>query len=251
MEDTTKCYKFIYCNNYTKNFKFLYCDDTEGKYITHSASEPDINIKDLYARLLHKLQLENYDHNFHTYNYLQDIYEKISCQYISSNDENYHCLINIKTDLPEKLGILYTYVNLSDIDFTSIKVRYDDRTEIPFDEYIQRYNRSRQGGGLPIKTEQGFVSDNTISYYFREALSINLPAIILEYENDELIVADGNNRIAYYLLSRKIQLIPAIIIIQNPEDILTSKPEQHKYNLRSKLRNISFISSTRSTIKKR
>jgi hypothetical protein len=253
MEDTAKCYKFIYCNNYTKNFKFLFCNDSEDEYITDPRSEPKIDIKDLYAQLLDKLKLENHEYNFHTYNYLQDIYEKISCKYIPCNDINYHNLINIKKKFPKTLGIIYTYVNLSDVDFKSVKVRLYDKTEIPFNEYIIRYNHSRQGGGLPIKTEQGFVSENTISYYFTKASSINLPAIILEYENDELIVADGNNRIAYYLLSQNIQLIPAIIIIQNPKDILKStlKPEQHKYNLRSITKSLTTTTTTKSIIKKR
>jgi hypothetical protein len=257
IEDTTKCYKFIYCNNYTKNFKCLFCDDTEGKYITDQASEPDINIKDLYARLLRKLKLQDNSEissTFHYYNYLEDIYNKVTLEKLDNKD-NYHYLIEITdifTNCPETLAIIYSYVYLSDIDFSSVncKLQNENNDIVSFDSICPR-DPSIELKGLPIITPQSSVRANTIKHYLDTQSTIKtLPPPIFEYENNKLVLADGNHRIAYYLLYGKEPISPAIIIIQNPEDILKQseqlQSEPHKYYLRSSTINKTSLLDTKS-----
>jgi hypothetical protein len=216
------CVKFIYCNNYTKNFKFIYCDNKHYDYITTPEEDGNcINTTALYELLLKKLELTDnptMSYQFHNYNNLELIYKTIALKHLD-NPENYHNLINI-CDIAEKcpktLAIIYTYININDINFSSLKVKLNDGNEISLNEYQKRVNN---GGGLQIKTEQSFVRESTIQHYFENAS--NIPAPILEYEDGELIVVDGNNRLAYYLIKNQIPIIPAIIVIQNPETVVT------------------------------
>jgi hypothetical protein len=257
IEDTAKCYKFIYCNNYTKNFKFLFCDDNQGEYITDPESEPDINIKDLYAQLLDKLKLQDnseINRRFHNYNYLQDIYNKITLEKLENKD-NYHYLIKIEdilTNCPETLAIIYSYVYLSDIDFSSVNCKLQNKNNniVSFDSICPR-DPSIELKGLPIITPQNSVRANTIKYYLDIKSTIKtLPPPIFEYENNKLVLADGNHRIAYYLLYSKEPILPAIIIIQNPKDIL-KKSKPHKYYLRSTSIDINSHLASKSKIKKK
>jgi len=221
------CVKFIYCNNYTKNFKFIFCNNKHNDYITTPEEDGNcINPTVLYELLLKKLELTDnpiMSYNFHNYNNLELIYKTIALKHLD-NPENYHNLINISNiaeKCPKTLAIIYTYININDINFSSLKVKLNDGNEISLNEYRKRVN----GGGLQIKTEQSFVCESTIQHYFKNAS--NIPAPIIEYEDGELIVVDGNNRLVFYLIQNNIPIIPAIIVIQNPEKVITQTGKRH------------------------
>ena len=254
------CVKFIYCNNYTKNFKFIFCNNERYDYITTTEEHGNcINPLLLYENLIKRLDLCNnptMSYNFHIYNNLEPIYKTIALKHLD-NPENYHNLINI-CDIAEKcpktLAIIYTYINIANINFRSLKVKLDNGHEILFEEYKKQFLQSKRIGsrqGLTIRTEQACVSNSTIQYYFEIALTQQIPAPILEYEDGELIVVDGNNRLAYYLIKNQIPIIPAIIVIQNPETVVNLKhkcePDEISISKRTKLRTSSKSKSkTRS-----
>jgi len=238
----SKCFKFIYCNNYTKNFKFMYCDNSQEQYITDPSTASDINIEELYRQLIEKLKIVDdtaISHQFHSGNYFDDIYNKI-CLTNLGNSENYHNLIRVPdlvNSCPKTLAIIYTYVYLSDIDFSSVQVKLNDTGDMRyFNELYTRPHETRKG--LPIITEQGFVRASTIQYYLENISHKPLPPVIFEYENEKIFVVDGNNRIAYYLLHGTIPIIPAIIVIQNPEIILYSTKSKPKSRSKSKSKSI-------------
>jgi len=231
----------------------MYCDNSQEQYITDPSKASDINIEELYRQLIEKLKIVDdtaISHQFHSGNYFDDIYNKI-CLTNLGDSENYHNLIRIPdlvNSCPKTLAIIYTYVYLSNIDFSSVQVRLNDTGDTCyFNEVYTRPHETREG--LPIITEQGFVRASTIQYYLENISHTPLPPVIFEYENEKIFVVDGNNRIAYYLLDGTIPIIPAIIVIQNPESILSSNDDS-RYYLRSLIKP-KFILKSKSTITKK
>jgi|LakMenEpi03Aug12_release.lakeMendotaPanAssembly.Ray.scaffolds.fasta_scaffold691373_1 hypothetical protein len=258
--DDIKNFKYIYSDNRTRTFYFLYNDNTADFYVdlytTDVASRristrsTDIISKgyiDIYTILLKILKLNDAPSN-HMQNYLPGIYNemrkknnsktqnklsmysKLSLKKIN-NSENYYNLMNADlTNIPNTLAIIYTNINISDINFDNVKIKNhyngeDTITSTTFKDYKQHYAANKEiwctGGGLPIKTEQTFITHQNICYYLNNEDKNEYPPVLLEYEKNELYIVDGNNRIGYYIL-KGLATIPAIIIIQNPENVITS-----------------------------
>ena len=101
------------------------------------------------------------------------------------------------------------------------------QTNITFKEYKDLFDCTDETFNNEIKprtiiTEQRFVTHNNICWYHKQLNDENenyfpFPPVILEYENNNLVIVDGNNRIAY-AITKGLETIPAIIIIQNPKN---------------------------------
>ncbi len=229
------CYKFIYCNNYTSNFNIIYCDNTEHKIITHEPETLTISPIQLYKQLLEILDITEeplYNYNYHIYNYLTDIYDKISLANLQ-NTRNYHYLINIDDiyiNCPKTLAIIYTYVRISDIYIDNMNIINRSTSQQKFGDYKHEfmekgYENMCKGGSLKIISYQKNIKHNNICYYHNNPDKVFFEPVLLEYDNNFLCVVDGNHRVAYSILNN-IEVIPAIIIIQNPEILLQQKQEK-------------------------
>jgi sulfur relay (sulfurtransferase) DsrF/TusC family protein len=162
-----------------------------------------------------------------------------------------HNIFNLLDDYAmSSIGLISTFIDFNNINFNDVKIKISDN--ITFKDYIRifidNYDPSnidkinkvllnkpegktkpiktksiikKKGGTpLPIITEQSFIYNETIFYYFQNKDKIFPPAI-LEYddENKQLIVVDGNHRLAFYIIRNimegKNYKIPVIIAIKD------------------------------------
>jgi hypothetical protein len=190
-------------------------------------------------------------------NNINHIIETISI-YHSRKDYNIFQLLD-DYDMTS-VGMIYTFIDYKNINFHNLKIKSSSnedviKSNLSFNKYIQLFIKNydpsnidkinkalfllnkpetkrktrktksiikKGGNSLPIITEQSFVSNETIYYYFQNKDNIQLfPPTILEYddENKQLIVVDGNNRLAFYIIdnimNRKNDKIPVIIAIKD------------------------------------
>lgn len=93
-----------------------------------------------------------------------------------------------------------------------------------FSEYLIKEQvsatKSKFTGGMisypgitEVITEQEFIYYETLDYYQKTPQN-NLMPVIIEYDNGQFIIVDGNHRVAYHI-KNSFEYIPVIIIFKN------------------------------------
>jgi len=168
----------------------------------------------------------------------------------------YHNIFQLLDDYAmTSIGLISTFIDFENINFNNVKIKTAD---ITFNDYIKlfinNYDQSnidkinkalfnkpetkrnlrprktrsiiKKGGTpLPIITEQNYIYNEKIFYYFQNKDNIHLfqPAILeYDHENNQLIVVDGNHRLAFYIIRNIMEnrndKIPVIIAIKDIND---------------------------------
>jgi hypothetical protein len=264
-EDNHGIFKLIESHNYSLSndiynqlvYKLEKYDDREILEIIPA------KFKYLYEKIIKKLNIpsETLLNPLNNINNLDHIIKMISIYHNIKYDYNIFQLLDDYA--MSSLGLIYTYIDFNNINFNNVKVKFSlnneiIKTDITFNNYIHLFKnnydpsnidklnkalskpetkrnlRSRTktksiikkgGSPLPIITQQGFITNETIYYYFQNKDNIqSFPPAILEYDdkNNQFIVVDGNNRLAFYTI-RNIMYglndkIPVIIAIKNIND---------------------------------
>ena len=162
------------------------------------------------------------------------------------------------------IGLISTFINFENINFHNVKIKYLSnkdiiKSETSFKDYIKLFinnydpsninkinkvlskpktkrnlrprktKSSIKKGGTPLSiiTEQDYIDNEKIFYYFLNKDNIHLfPPAILEYDNEnkQLIVVDGNHRLALYIIQNimegKNDKIPVVIAIKDINDFI-------------------------------
>ena len=184
---------------------------------------------------------------------LNHIIEMISI-YHHNKDYNIFQLLDDRN--MTSIGLIYTHIDFNHINFHNVKIKYSSnneivKTNIAFNDYIHLFIRNydpssnidklnkdlfkqktkttsrktksiiKKGGqALPIITDQEFIYNEKIFYYFQNK-SLLFPPAILEYDDEhkQFIVVDGNHRLAFYIIRNIMEgrndKIPVIIAIKD------------------------------------
>lgn len=99
-----------------------------------------------------------------------------------------------------------------------IKDRLNPRIITSKKKSSKKKSSKKKGGSIEIiKTEQKNLNHETIMHYFKSMPS-NMPPVIIEYEDEQYFIVDGNHRVAFHIINN-FEYIPVMIIFKNFNNI--------------------------------
>ena len=223
----------------THNIEYIYGSDDKQIITLDNAARKKIFLDDLTKlktclNSIDKIEkstnnyLNMYDYNSCDY---ERYYKKLSLAY-ACNDDNICSLVDI--DMTEQIiniGAFFTFIEtikfkMNDTYVINKNRNKDDKKKETklFSEYLTdeqvSATKSKFTGGMisypgitEVITEQEFIYYETLDYY-QEKSQNNLMPVIIEYDNGQFIIVDGNHRVAYHI-KNKFEYIPVIIIFKN------------------------------------
>lgn len=221
--------------------------------------------------------LDKYDYNTLTDEY----FKNLSLAYLC-DDDNVLSLISIDMDQAIiDIGIVFGFIKTSVFNINDMKIKYknkdiENKTDINFSTYnnyfkicnneeeciniklkginISSTKRSsskksskRRGGSIEIiKTEQEYITHDTIMHYFKSN-PYNMKPVIIEYDykQQNYFIVDGNHRVAFHIINN-FEYIPVMIIfskfsnleIKEKEEEEQEKSIKHKKEMEEEIEDI-------------
>ena len=224
--------KIDYINGCNENYIQTFNDD-DGKFKTEITRLKRI-LED--SNTIDKISKIN-NHYLQKYHLNTDINEYFKYTSLGHlcEENNILKLIDIEMSKPIiDIGLLFTFIKTDkfNIDNTLIEYYKNDtnekiKTNIQFQtykNYIQScinpeidletcVKTNITGGALQIETEQIYITHDNIMFYYKNQKHKMMP-IVIEYDNDNFYIVDGNHRVAYHIINNY-EYIPVIIIFQN------------------------------------
>ena len=237
-------YRHYYNDNDNDNDKIQYINGCNENYI-QTFNDDDGKFKTEIARLKRILEDSNtidkiskinnhYLQKYHLNTDINEYFKYTSLGHLC-NENNILKLIDIEMSKPIiDIGLLFTFIKTDkfNIDNTLIEYYKNDtnekiKTNIQFQtykNYIQScinpeidletcVKTNITGGALQIETEQIYITHDNIMFYYKNQQHKMTP-IVIEYDNDNFYIVDGNHRVAYHIINNY-EYIPVIIIFQN------------------------------------